>query len=674
MNYLFSLRAIRRSAIVLLPCLLGALFTNAQPQKNTITIQTGLPGKAISPDLFGIFFEDLNYAADGGLYAELVQNGSFEYDSTEQTGWNSLSFWELVPRGGGTGKLAVKSARPLHANNPHYVAITVEKPGDGVGLANGGFDGIPLKAGEVYEVSFFAHQFFMGRQWSSDDGIKGKPMPVTVRLETENGDVLAEASWEIAGYDWQHFSAKLTPNRTTDTARLVVLAKAQGGIALDEISLFPSNTFRHHPNGLRADLAQVIADLKPKFIRFPGGCLAHGDGISNFYQWKNTIGPVEQRKGQRNLWGYHQSVGLGYFEYFQFCEDIGAQPLPVVPAGVSCQNSDSSPGMGQQGVPLAELDAYIQDLLDLIEWANGPATSKWGSLRAAAGHPAPFGLKYLGVGNEDKITSVFKERFQRIYAALKANHPEIVVVGTVGPFPDGEDFAQGWEFAKALKVPTVDEHYYASPQWFWDNLQRYDHYDRTAPKVYAGEYAAHDKDRRNTLRSALAEAAACTSFEHNGDVVQLASYAPLLARRTHTQWTPDMIYFTGTDVFLTINYYVQQLFSQNSGDTYLATTLSAATPSPTLAVSSVRDSKSGDLIVKIVNGATTTLALSVDLAGLPAGNHPALKIVLSGTDADVVNEDGKPPLVKPERSELTVAPVFDYEAPANSLTIFRIKR
>jgi alpha-N-arabinofuranosidase len=662
-------------AIAGLFILLGAVCPAAQAQKTTVTVQATQPGKAISPDLFGIFFEDLNYAADGGLYAELVQNRSFEYDPTEQGSWNPLSFWELVKRGGGGGSLGVKMARPIHKNNPRYAVLTVDKPGEGVGLANGGIDGIPLKGGDAYEVSFFAHQLFMNDAWGPDNKIAGRPMPVTVRLEARNGDLLGEASMEVAGRQWQHLTARITPSRTENAARLVLLAKAKGGIALDEISLFPTKTFHDRPNGLRADLAQVIADLKPKFMRFPGGCLVHGDSVNNFYNWKDTIGPVEQRKGQRNAaWGYHQSVGLGYYEYFQFCEDIGAKPLPVVAAGVCCQHGGGSPNMGQEGLPLNEMDAYIQDVLDLIEWANGPATSPWGSKRAAAGHPEPFGLKYLGVGNEDEITPVFKERFKMIYEAVKAKYPDIVVVGTVGPFPDGEDYEKGWKFAKELKLPMVDAHYYKAPQWFWDHLQRYDSYDRAEAGVYVGEYAAHDKDRRNTLRSALAEAAGMTGFERNGDVVRFASYAPLLGRRNHTRWTPDMIYFNGTEIFLTANYYVQQLFSANSGNTYLETALSPVSQPPTLTVSSVRDSKSGDLIVKIVNGASSVSPLNIQLAGVPAGDYKASKTVLGGGDADAVNEDGKPPVVKPETSELTVKPSFDYEVPANSLTIFRIKK
>jgi alpha-N-arabinofuranosidase len=473
-------------------------------------------------------------------------------------------------------------------------------------------------------------------------------------------------------------SAKFTPTRTVKDARLVLLAHEQGGLCLDLISLFPEKTFRNRPNGLRADLAQAVADLKPKFMRFPGGCLVHGSGIHRYYDWKDSIGPLEERRAQPNYsWGYHQTLGLGYFEYFQFCEDIGAKPLPVVTAGVCCQHAGSSPGRGQEGLPLDEMPAYIQDVLDLIEWANGPAASKWGAKRAAAGHPEPFGLKYLGVGNEDAITPIFKERFKMIYETLKEMHPEITVVGTVGPFASGGDYDHGWAFARELKLPMVDEHYYVAPQWFWDNLARYDKYHRNSAKVYVGEYAAHDRDkRRSTLRSALAEAAGMTAFERNGDVVYFASYAPLLARRNRTQWHPDLIYFTGTEVYPTANYYVQQLFGQNSGDTYLPTTINPTAKPATLAASTVRDSQSGDLIVKIVNGDNAPATLKVELFGLAAGSLRATKTLLTGADADAdaFNEDGQPPTVKPVTSEVTLKPTFEYEAPANSLTLFRVKK
>ncbi|MBW8781511.1 MAG: alpha-N-arabinofuranosidase [Verrucomicrobia bacterium] len=628
-----------------------------QAQPTTVTVQAGAPGKAISPDLVGIFFEDLNYAADGGLYAELVQNRDFEYSSADFMGWNPLTAWTLVQHDGGKGSLLVETATPLNDKTPHYAVLTVENGGGGVGLQNEGYDGMPVKAGDTYNVSLFDRQ------------LAGSAVPLTVRLESKSGALLAEAALPAPAADWKKVSATLKPATTDAHARLVVLATGPGKLALDMVSLFPATTFHNRLNGLRADLAQVVADLHPKFMRFPGGCLVHGDGVDNIYNWKNTIGPVEQRKGQPNIWRYHQSVGLGYFEYFQFCEDIGAKPLPVVAAGVCCQNSNHSRGTGQQGLPLEAMPAYIQDILDLIEWANGPVTSTWGAKRAAAGHSEPFHLQYLGVGNEDKITDSFEERFRMIYEVVKAKHPEITVIGTVGPAPDGEDFNRGWKFAGEQHVPVVDEHYYKRPQWFWDNLTRYDTYDRSKSRVYVGEYAAHDDKRRNTLRSALAEAAYLTSLERNGDVVPLASYAPLLARRGHTQWSPDMIYFTGTEVFTTINYHVQQLFSVNGGDAWLTTTVSPVAAPARFAASAVHEGKTGDLILKFVNGDNAARPLRVDLAGAKRISATAVKTVLAASDANTIDAQA----VHPETSSITITPAFDYEAPANSLTVIRIK-
>lgn len=637
---------------------LSLLLPSARAQTTTITIPVTSPGKPISPDLFGIFFEDINYSADGGLYAELVQNRSFEYQATEQPSWNNLTGWELQQRGG-KGKVMIDNAMPLHANNPHYVEL--ESGGGGeVALVNAGFDGIPVKAGEKYDLSFFAQQLYAGGR-----GDKINTLPLTVRLEGADGSVLGEAAFEITERAWKRYSGTITASKTDPKARLAVVARERGSIALDDISLFPGKTFHDRPNGLRADLAQAIADLHPKFVRFPGGCLAHGNGLPNIYRWKDTIGPIEQRRQQPNIWGYHQTVGLGYYEYFQFCEDIGAKPLPVIAAGVSCQNSGHTRGTGQQAIPMEEMPAWIQDVLDLIEWANGPATSKWGAKRAAAGHPEPFHLEYLGIGNEDHITPEFKERFQQIYEAVKKAHPEITVVGTVGPSPSGFDFVEGWKIANELKVPIVDEHYYQPPEWFLANLDRYNGYDRTKSKVYIGEYAS----RGNTLFNALAEAAYMTSLERNGDVVHLASYAPLLAKLGHTQWKPDLIYFTNEEVFPSINYYVQQMFCLNSGDRWLSATVNPQAKD--LAVSAIRDSRSGDLVLKLVNTSATPIPLHLVLDGAKELAASATATVLKG-DPRSVNDPGAAQLLGPQTTKLAIAPSFDYEAPASSFTVIRI--
>ena len=633
----------------------------AGPMSATVTLEAGQAAKPISPDLVGIFFEDLNYAADGGLYAELVQNRSFEYSASDRKEWNSLTAWELVQRGDGKGAVQIEGIHPLNPNNPHYAVLSVLQAGEGVGLSNTGFDGIPLKAGDRYDVALFART------------VSGQPGPIAVRLESPDGARLGEAMLPAPTPEWTRQAATITAKAGHPAARLVVLVSGTGSVGLDMVSLFPQTTFRNRPNGLRADLAQVVADLKPKFMRFPGGCLAHGDGLANMYRWKDTIGPVEQRKEQRNIWHYHQTAGLGYFEYFQFCEDIGAKALPVLPAGVCCQNSGGTRETGQKGLPMEQMADYIQEVLDLVEWANGPATSTWGAKRAAAGHPAPFNLKYIGVGNEDCITPVFKERFNLIHAAVKAKHPEITVIGTVGPRPDGPDFDEGWKLAREQKVEIVDEHYYKSPDWFWDHLRRYDSYDRKGPKVYVGEYAAHDNKRRSTLRSALAEAACLTALERNADVVPLASYAPLLAKQGHTQWQPDLIYFDNATISPTINYHVQQLFSVNSGDAYLPAKVVQEPAAPINFTSSiVKDSKSGDLIVKLVSRASVPMRTTVDLAAAGPINPAAIRTVLTG-DPMAENRFGQPPAILPQASAFTAGTTFTCELPPCSLTIIRLK-
>ena len=491
------------------------------------------------------------------------------------------------------------------------------------------------------------------------------------------GETLGEAVLAAPTDDWAKYTATIIPTADDQFARLVLVLRGAGSLALDVISLFPQKTFHNRVNGLRADLAQVIADLKPKFMRFPGGCLVHGDGLDNMYRWKDTIGPIETRREQPNLWNYHQSVGLGYYEYFQFCEDIGAKPLPVVPAGVCCPNTGAKyTGLweqGQQGLPLDEMPDYVQEVLDLIEWANGSAASTWGAKRAAAGHPEPFGLEYLAVGNEDRITPIFKERFRLIYDAVKAKYPEITVIGTVGPRPSGEDYDLGWQLARDLQLDMVDEHVYQQPDWFWDNLHRFDGYDRADPTVYLGEFAAHDIGRRSTLRSALAEAAYMTALERNGDVVRLVSYAPLLGNQRHLQWEPDLIYFDNSAIHLTLNYYVQQLFSLNAGDQYLPTTVDFE-QEKMIASSCVRDSNSGDFILKLVSRCDTPVRAEIDLSGTPSIEPSAICTVISG---DPLDENSysfwHTKIITPGTDGIGVAPQFTYDLPAHSLSVIRIK-
>ncbi len=633
----------------------GERFANLKAVKATINID-GSDNKVISDMLTGVFFEDINYAADGGLYAELIQNRGFEYKMSDKSGrdnsWNSSKSWTVQ---GNQNSFVIDSLSPIHENNKHYAVLKTVEVGNG--LVNEGFDGIALKKGEKYDFSLFAKS------------LAGANKKLLVRLTGKNGEKYAETTINLSGNNWKKISAVLQANATVSDAKLEIIPQNIGNIALDMISLFPQKTFKSRKNGLRADLAQTIADIKPKFVRFPGGCVAHGDGIGNIYRWKNTIGELESRKPQRNLWGYHQSMGLGYFEYFQFCEDIGAAPLPVIAAGVPCQNSGTG-GAGQQGgIPMCDMDNYVQDVLDLIEYANGDVKTKWGRKRAAAGHPKPFNLKYVGIGNEDLITDVFEERFTMIFNAVKEKYPEITVIGTVGPFYEGTDYNEGWEIADKLKIPIVDEHYYESVGWFINNQDFYDKYDRSKSKVYLGEYAAFLPGRPNNIETALAEALYLTSVERNGDVVSMASYAPMLAKEGHTQWNPDMIYFNNTEVKPTVGYQVQKMYGNNAGDSYIASEIKLSDNNMAVGkrvgVSVVRDSKSDDLILKMVNMLPVEVNADLNLKDLGVEDSEASRILLTGAPESKV--------AQPTFDTVMVGERFSTSMPAYSFTLIRIK-
>ncbi|MXN89666.1 alpha-L-arabinofuranosidase [Flavobacterium sp. Sd200] len=611
----------------------SALFANLKPFTASIAIDKANT-KKISDMLVGVFFEDINYAADGGLYAELVQNRDFEYAPSDKEGrdknWNTHFAW--------SGTYTIDSLNPIHQNNRHYAVLKNSS------IANEGFDGIALKAGEKYDVSIFA-----------------KGSKLTIKLKDADGKTLAETSIK-PNSNWKKYTAVLKPSKTVTNAKLEVTATGESSI--DMVSLFPQNTFKGRKNGLRNDLAQTVANLHPKFVRFPGGCVAHGDGLGNIYRWKNTIGPLESRTPMRNLWGYHQTMGLGYYEYFLYCEDMGAQPVPVLAAGVPCQNSGVG-GAGQQfGIPMEHMDEYVQDVLDLIEYANGSVNTTWGKKRAEAGHPKPFNLKYIGIGNEDLITDVFEERYTLIVNAVRKKYPEITVIGTVGPFFEGTDYREGWDIADKLKLPMVDEHYYESPGWFINNQDFYDSYDRSRSKVYLGEYAS----RGNAFYNALAEALYLTSLERNGDVVSMTSYAPLLAREKHTQWNPDLIYFSGSEVKPTVNYFVQQLYGENPGDIYLqssiTTTDNNSEVSKRIASSVVQDSATGDVIIKLVNALPVAVTPSVNLNGLATKDAASYTVLTDKPDS----KTSRPAAVKISAKE-----ALSKELPPYSFTVIRLK-
>ena len=642
-------------------------FANLKPVEATIQVNAG-QAKEISKHLIGIFFEDINYGADGGLYAELVQNRDFEYTPTDRgndQNWNSTHSWDMI--GENFGTFSIETDAPLHPNNPHYAVLDViESPG--VGLRNAGFDGIALKKGEKYDFSLFGKV------------LEGKGGKVLVNLVDKDGTIIAQTAVNVTSKEWKQQKAVLIATSDAAAASLSIVPQAVSKYALDMISLFPQKTFKGRKNGLRADLAQTLADLHPRFVRFPGGCVAHGDGIDNIYDWKGSIGALEERKPLRNLWGYHQTRGLGYHEYFLFCEDMGAEPVPVVAAGVPCQNSGTCShhsvgelgcGGQQGGIPMEEMPQYVQDVLDLIEYANGDAKKTvWGKKRAQAGHPKPFNLKYIGIGNEDLITDIFEERFTMIFNAVKEKYPEVTVIGTVGPFYEGSDYEEGWKFATKMGIPMVDEHYYNTPGWFINNQDFYDRYDRNKAKVYLGEYAAHLPGRPNNIETALAEALYLTSVERNADVVTMTSYAPLLAKEGHTQWNPDLIYFNNTEVKPTVGYYAQQMYGQNAGSEYIASSVTLDNAQDAvkkrIGVSVVRDGKTGDMIVKLVNLLPVAVNAQVELPSLEGMNTTAVKTVLAGKPTDQQ--------VRPVSGTMEVSEKFGYELPAYSFTVIRINK
>ena len=632
--------------------------------------------KDISPDLMGIFFEDISYAADGGLYAELIQNRDFEYTADDHRGWDAKTAWKL--EGEGT-TWTIETQAPIHKNNAHYAVLKTTAPG--AKLTNEGWDGIPLQKGKKYDFSLFT---------------KGAG-PLRVSL-VEGKTIIASKTFK-ATKEWRQQKVVLTALQSADKASLVIEPLEVGSIHLDFISLFPQETFKGHPNGLRKDLAEVIADLKPRFVRFPGGCATHGQGIDNIYHWQATVGELWERQPDMNIWSYHQTRGLGFHEYFQFCEDIGAEPLPVLAAGVPCQNSWKG-GAGQQGglpfeadlqgkpspytymgKPLT-MESYLQELLDLIEWANGDAkTSELAKIRAKAGHPKPFNLKYLGIGNEDLISDTFLKRYHFLIEGIQKVHPEITIVGTVGPFWEGSDYEYGWREAKAKNIPIVDEHYYNSINWYFHHRDFYDNYDRQGTKVYLGEWAS----KGNNVINALMEAAYLANVERNADVVVMSSYAPLLAKEGHTSWNPDLIYFNNKEVKPTANYFVQRAYGQNAGDKYVYSDLQASYTSTDgkltlqsdrlteyIDKSVVIDSRTGDIIIKVVSLLPTETDLSIALGEgtLNGYNTKADFTVMAGD----VNPRGERDWKTNETKTITVSDTFNTRVPANSFSIIRIKK
>ena len=592
----------------------GAIFTQqlaAQPV-HQLTVSVNKPIAEVSPSMWGVFFEDINFAADGGLYAELVKNRSFEF-AVPMMGWKE------VRQDGGAGSILIINNKDSFAANPRFASIDINSDKGSYGLVNDGFRGIGIHKDETYNFSLFAKK------------ATAADIKILVELLDARNAVIGKTSISGLNNNWTKLSGKLTATASEPKAKLRVTFQGKGNVAADMISLFPQHTWKERPNGLRADLVQMLYDMKPGFVRFPGGCIVEGRDLINRYQWKKTVGKTEERELMINRWNtefsyrsapdYFQSFGLGFFEYFQLCDDIGAEPLPILNCGMACQYNTG------EVVAMNQLDPFVQDALDLIEFANGSITTTWGKLRADMGHPAPFNLKLLGIGNE-QWDEQYVERYAVFEKTLQEKHPEVKLIASSGPSPDGSKFDYLWKTLKTMKPDFVDEHYYKSPEWFFANASRYDRYDRKGPKVFAGEYAAHSKEdkeseSRNTWISALAEAAFMTGLERNAAVVQLASYAPLLAHVEAWQWRPDLIWFDNLRTVGTPNYYVQKLFATNKGTTVIPVLENGniLAGKDSLYASAVTDRKTNEIILKLVNASPepVTIKLNVSGAGLVKG-------------------------------------------------------
>ena len=638
-------------------------------------------GKAISDELIGIFFEDISYAADGGLNANLVQNGSFEYSPMVRDGWGPGTNWRFLRPGHSAGYIVDGHNQPIHANNPTYMRIFAERIGHyydfdgwtGVGLSNDGFNGMTVKAGAKYDFSVFM------RNVSG----KAKPVRVVLVVPGHQPEVLAETTLNVYDKEWQKYEAVLIPSKDCPNANLQILMLEKGEMDLDMVRLVPQDTY--HGHGIRKDLAEALEGLNPKFMRFPGGCVVHGggDGFWNTYRWKTTVGPMETRKALKNTWGYNQSMEVGYFEYFQLCEDMGMQPVPILPCGVSCQGVNGGWGMkdqAQEVVDMADMNEWVQDALDLIEWANGDVSTKWGAVRAAAGHPAPFNLKYLGIGNEEKITPEFAERFKYMYKKVTEKHPEIIIIGTAGPgsHAGNPDYENAWKLAEEIGLPIIDEHYYDPRQMFIDSRQYSgDFYKDKKCKVYLGEYSVQDRGhgQMNQWGDALAEAIYLMDVERNADKVVMTSYAPLFAYKHNTNWNPNMIYFDNVQPFFTCSYYVQQMFGQSSGQYYYGDCVKFADgddefKNHLIGQSVVLNVNKRELYVKVGNMTDQTKTVNIDLSRFSVKPN-AVRTVLSGKLDDENNYDKHP--VSPVKSDFKAAKKMTLDIQPRSLEMITIQ-
>lgn len=653
----------------LLSCIIAASsLLGAYAQPHTFDVNTKKVGAAVQPTMYGIFFEDINYAADGGLYGELVKNRSFEFP-------DALMGWKAF------GKFEVKNDGPFE-RCPHYVVLNYSGHNDAAtGLQNEGYFGIGIEKDEEYRFSVWA------KTVSGDANVE---VSLVDESTMEEHQEFATAELKVSGNEWKKYELILKSPKTVQKANLRLLLKGKNGVALEHVSLFPKHTFKDRENGMRRDLAQALYDLHPGVFRFPGGCIVEGSSLDQRYQWKNTIGPVENRPLNGNRWlstfnyrlfpDYYQSYGLGFYEYFLLSEDIGAEPLPVLNVGMACQFQNQNDPSAH--VAVKDLQPYIQDCLDLIEFANGDVNTTWGKKRAEMGHPAPFNLKFLAVGNE-QWDDLYYERLRPFVKAIKAKYPNIKLIGTSGPDSEGEMFEKGWKAMKELKADLVDEHFYRDEHWFLSHGLRYEGYDRKGPKVFAGEYACHGKGKKwNHFETSLYEAAFMTDLERNADVVDMATYAPLFAHVDGWQWRPDMIWYDNTRMFKSVSYYVQQMYACNKGTNVLPLTMNGKSVAGQegqegLFASAVVDKKKGEIIVKVANTSDKAQDVTLNLNGLK-GSRSATATTLQSDNMDAENTLDNPNLIRPVETTATCVSkknmtVLNDKLPAKSFRMYKIK-
>jgi alpha-L-arabinofuranosidase len=631
--------------------------------QKSYVVQPGVIKATVQPTMWGIFFEDINLAADGGVYAELVKNRSFEFDTP-------LMGWKEIRKEAGNGSLLIMNRSASHENNPRFIRASINKCS--YGLSNGGFRGMGLKQGNQYDFSVLARE------------TKGSDVKLNIELVNSKGDKIGSSTLVPNGQEWKNYHISITSTATDLKGSLNIWLEGKGAIDMDMISLFPEDTWKNRPGGLRKDLVQLLADLKPGFLRFPGGCIVEGRELATRYQWKKTVGDVDNRKLIVNRWNtefrhrptpdYYQSFGLGFYEYFQMAEDIGAEPLPILNCGMACQFNTA------EVVPTNEIDPYVQDALDLIEFANGSTQTKWGALRAKMGHAAPFNLKMMGVGNE-QWGPQYIERYKVFTQAIKAKYPKIRLVNSVGPDPDGERFNFLNDTLRKMNADILDEHYYRSPEWFTQNAHRYDNYDRKGPKIFAGEYAAQSvqtvsPDNKNNWKCALSEAAFMTGLERNADVVQMASYAPLFAHAEGWQWTPDLIWFDNLDSYGTPDYYVQKLFSNYKGTNVIPIldNNNIIAGQDSCYASAVWNKPTNEVIIKIVNTLNKEQLRDIQIQGNSKIDPDASIIVLKSERLDGVNSFTDSANIKPVQQSVKVnGRIVSLPLAAYSVNVLRVK-